>query len=190
LFKPIPCIVNKILIHYLYMGSGHKKQGKIADNNEKKSKVFGKLVRLIQVEAKKCGGDITSSGLAAAIAKANKENMPKENIERAIKKASESNDATPVIYEAYGPGGIGMIITGLTDNNNRTSQEIKHALSKNGCSLGASGSVAWNFTLNTERDWQASSTMKIDQENHQKLETIIELLRENDDVQEVYHNAA
>lgn len=171
------------------MGSSHKKQGKIADNNAKKAKIFSKLVRLIQVEAKKSNGDVNSAGLSAAIKKAYKENMPKDNVERAIKKASDAGDATAVMYEAYGPGGIGIIITGLTDNNNRTSQEIKHALSKNGGSLGASGSVSWNFTQNTERDWVANSTTEIDEETTEKLSLLIESLEELDDVQDIYHNA-
>ena len=174
--------------------SGHNKWSKIkhkkAATDSQKSKIFGKLVRLIQVEAKKSGGDVNSPGLAAAIAKANKENMPKDNIERAIKKASESGDTTAVMYEAYGPGGVGIIVTGLTDNNNRTSSEIKHTLSKMNGSLGTSGSVAWNFSQDTERNWIPNTTIEIDEETGEKLESLIEALEENDDVQDVYHNAA
>ncbi len=172
------------------MGSSHKKQGKIADNNVKKSKIFSKLVRLIQVEAKISNGDIHAGGLKAAMEKARKENMPKENIDRAIKKASEAGDTSAVMYEAYGPSGVGIIITGLTDNNNRTSQDVKHALSKNGGSLGSSGSVAWNFKQNADRDWEPNTMVEIDQESRETLETIIESLEDNDDVQDVYHNAA
>lgn len=171
------------------MGSSHKKQGKIADNNAKKAKVFSKLVRLIQVEAKKSGGDINSAGLSAAIKKAYKENMPKDNVERAIKKASEAGDTTPVMYEAYGPAGVGMIITGLTDNTNRTNQEVKTILTKNGGSLGTQGSVAWNFTQDENRDWIANTPMEIDAASKEILDTIIELLGENDDVQDIYHAA-
>jgi len=171
------------------MGSSHKKQGKIADNNAKKSKIFTKLVRLIQVEAKKANGDVNSTGLASAIKKAYKENMPKDTVERAIKKASEVGDTTPLLYEAYGPRGIGMIITGLTDNTNRTSQEVKSILSKNGGSLGAQGSVAWNFTQNEERDWIPNTTVPADEETKTMLNELIEILNENDDVQDVYHNA-
>jgi len=171
------------------MGSSHKKQGKIADNNAKKSKLFGKLVRLISVEAKKCGGDVNSAGLKAAIEKAKKQSVPNDTIDRAVKKASEVADASTVMYEAYGPSGVGMIITGLTDNNNRTSQEIKNALTKNGGSLGASGSVAWNFAQNAERDWVPNTHIELDAENQEILETLIEALDELDDVQDIYHNA-
>ena len=171
------------------MGSSHKKQGKIADNNAKKAKIFSKLVRLIQVEAKKSGGDVNSAGLSSAIKKAYKENMPKDNIERAIKKASDVGDTVEVIYEAYGPGGIGIIITGLTDNTNRTNQDVKTIITKNGGSMGAQGSVAWNFTLDEHRDWVANIPMDIDENSREILQTIIELLDENDDVQNIYHSA-
>lgn len=170
------------------MGSSHKKQGKIADNNAKKSKAFGKLVRLIQVEAKLCNGDINSAGLKTAVEKARKASVPKDTIDRAIKKANEVGDTTAVMYEAYGPAGIGMIITGLTDNNNRTSQEIKHALSKHGGSLGSQGSVAWNFSQNTERDWIPNSTMETSNEDSEKLDILIDALEEIDDVQDIYTN--
>ncbi len=172
------------------MGSSHKKQGKIADNNAKKAKIFSKLVRLIQVEAKKANGDVNAAGLSAAIKKAYKENMPKNNVERAIKKASEAGDTTEVMYEAYGPAGIGMIITGLTDNTNRTNQEIKSTLTKNHGSLGSSGSVAWNFTQDESRDWIPNTTMPLDDENRALLETLIHALDELDDTQDIYHNAA
>lgn len=169
------------------MGSTHKKLGKMADNNEKKSKVFSNLVKLIQMEAKKAGGNTSSPGLKAAIEKAKKENMPSDNIERAIKKASEGGaNLEPVMFEAYGPGGIGIIITALTDNNNRTNQEIKHILSKNGASLGSPGSVAWNFSKNEEGEWVPNNTLSIEGDDAEKLGTIIDTLEAQDDVQNVY----
>ena len=170
------------------MGSSHKKQGKIAENNAKKAKIFSKLVRLIQVEAKKANGNTDSPGLKAAIEKARKENMPSDNIERAIKKASESGDTTEVLYEAYGPGGVGLIITGLTDNTNRTGQDVKHILSKNGGSLGAQGSVSWNFTRDKNYDWIPNTTISVDEESLAQTRELIELLEDHDDVQNVYTN--
>jgi YebC/PmpR family DNA-binding regulatory protein len=172
--------------------SGHNKWSKIkhkkAATDAAKSREFGKLVRFIQVEAKKAGGDVQSAGLANAIAKALKANMPKDNIERAIKKANESGDSQSVLYEAYGPGGAGMIITGLTDNTNRTNSEIKHILTKNNGSLGTPGSVSWNFTKNEEQDWIPNSTIDISEEDAEKLENLMELLEEHDDVQDIYVN--
>lgn len=170
------------------MGSSHKKQGKIAENNAKKSKIFSKLVRLIQVEAKISNGDVNSPGLKTAIEKARKENMPKDNIERAIKKANDAGDASVVMYEAYGPAGVGIIITGLTDNNNRTSQEIKSILTKNGGSLGAQGSVAWNFSKQGDQSWTPNTTTTVSDQEREDINKLIELLEENDDVQDIYTN--
>ncbi|MEK7175456.1 MAG: YebC/PmpR family DNA-binding transcriptional regulator, partial [Patescibacteria group bacterium] len=115
--------------------SGHSKWSTIKHKKEltdaKKSKIFSKLVRFISVEAKLAGGK-ESPGLRAAIEKAKKVNMPAENIERAIKKANESSaNMENISYEAYGPGGVGIIIETLTDNKNRTAQDIKFILSKN-----------------------------------------------------------
>ncbi len=175
--------------------SGHNKWSKIkhkkAATDAKKSAIFGKIVRLIQVAAKACNGDINSPELKMALEKAKQANMPKDNIDRAIKKASESGDVSPVMFEAYGPAGIGILITGLTDNNNRTSQEIKHTLSKAGASLGAQGSVAWNFTKNLETgDWEPNTTMDIEDNDLEKLSDIVDAIEENEDVQDVYTNAA
>jgi len=173
--------------------SGHNKWSKIkhkkAATDAQKSKIFGKMVRLIQVEAKKSNGDVNSPGLKLAIDKANKANMPKDNIDRAIKKASESGDQHEVMFEAYGPAGIGMIITGLTDNNNRTNQEVKHALSKNGASLGSPGSVAWNFTQNEDRDWTPNTTIEASDDDLENLSRIVEAIEDLEDIQDVYTNA-
>lgn len=173
--------------------AGHSKWSKIkrqkAATDAKKSKIFSNLVKLLQMEAKKSGGNTNSPGLRAAIEKAKKENMPSENIERAIKKASESKELSPVLFEGYGPGGVAMVITALTDNNNRTNQEIKHILSKNGASMGGPGSVTWNFTKNEEGEWIPNMTTEISDEDLEKLDKIVEALEENEDVQDVYTNA-
>src|SRR4051812_1207617 len=113
--------------------SGHNKFSKIkhvkAKNDAQKSKVFTKYVRLITVEAKKSGGNVNSPGLATAIEKARKENMPNDTIDRAIKKATESSAAMESFtYESYGPGGVALLIDVLTDNKNKAAQEIKAIL--------------------------------------------------------------
>ena len=112
--------------------SGHNKWSQIKHKkgitDAKKSKMFSKLVRFISVEAKLSGGK-DSPGLRTAIEKAKKVNMPSENIERAIKKASDSSaQMDSITYETYGPGGVGIIIETLTDSRNRTAQDIKHIL--------------------------------------------------------------
>ncbi len=160
----------------------------MANNNEKKSKVFGKLARLISMEAKKAGGNPSSAGLKAAIEKARKENMPSDNIERAIKK-TDGAEMTPVVFEAYGPGGVGMIITALTDNNNRTAQEMRHLLDLHGTSLGGVGSVSWNFTKSNDGVWTPNMKTELGEEDLAKLAELIETLEDQDDVQDIYTSA-
>ena len=174
--------------------AGHNKWSKIkhkkAATDAKKSKIFGKLVRLIQVEAKKADGDREAPGLRMAIDKARKENMPNDNIERAIKKASEAGDTQEVIFECYGPGGVGIIIEALTDNNNRTSAEIKHILSKHGTALAGPGAVSWAFARNPEtREWEPNQTLALSPDDETKLENLLEAIDDQDDVQELYTNA-
>jgi YebC/PmpR family DNA-binding regulatory protein len=174
--------------------SGHNKWSKIkhkkAASDAKKSNIYSKLVKLIQVESKAAKGNVDSPGLRAAIEKAKAENMPKENIERAIKKGASNDSAAmeQVVYEAYGPGGCALIIEGLTDNKNRTAQEVKHVLTKNGLQLAAPGSASWAFTK-TADGWDAQTTTQISPEDGEKLEKILEQLDDLDDVQDVYTNA-
>lgn len=176
--------------------SGHNKWSKIknkkAVTDAQKSKVFGKLVRFIAVESKKAKGDINSPGLRAAIEKAKAENVPSDNIERAIKKGigSEGGEMEQITYESYGPGGCALIIEALTENRNKAAQEIKHILSKNGFELAVPGSAAWAFKKQPgESEWIPQSTMQISQEDGEKLSLLIEELEENDEVQEVFTNA-
>ncbi len=136
--------------------SGHNKYSKIkhqkAKTDAQKSKTFSKLVRFITVEAKKAGGNLKSPGLAAAIEKAKKENMPNDTIDRAVKKGATDNSTAmeSVTYESYGPGGCAIIIEGLTDNRNKAAQDIKHILSRNGFELAAPGSASWAFQKTIE----------------------------------------
>jgi YebC/PmpR family DNA-binding regulatory protein len=174
--------------------SGHNKFSKIkhlkAKNDAQKSKQFGKLVRLISVEAKAAKGNISSPGLAAAIEKARAENMPNDTIERAIKKAATDNSASmeSVIYEAYGPGGIAILISALTDNRNKTAQEIKHILSLNGVELANPGSASWAFQK-THEGWQPTTTMPLEDADIETLSKLVEDLENNEDVQDVFTNA-
>ena len=176
--------------------AGHNKWAQIkhkkAITDVKKSKIFSKLVRFIAVEARLSGGK-DSPGLRAAIEKARKVNMPADNIERAIKKASDGGiQMESIAYEAYGPGGVGIIIETLTNNKNRTAQEIKHILSINGTALGAIGSVVWAFKKEISPEglvWLPTSTISLLDEDLGLLEKLVEELEENDDVQEVFTNA-
>jgi len=173
--------------------SGHNKWSKIKRKKEvsdaQKSKVFSKLVKLIQAESKKVAGDINSPALRAVVEKAKKENMPKDNIEKALKKGASGEGANleSVTYEVYGPGGVGIVVEALTDNRNRTGAEIKHILSKNGLGLSAPGSVSWAYDK-IGSDWKPKNFVEIDEEDGQKLELIVEALEEQEDVQEVFIN--
>jgi YebC/PmpR family DNA-binding regulatory protein len=117
--------------------------------DKKRAKVFTRLTREIQVAAKTGGEDPASNpALRTAIAAARKENMPKDNIDRAIKKGSGGGDDSnweEVRYEGYGPGGVAMIVDALTDNRNRTASEVRAAFSKFGGNLGETNSVSFMF---------------------------------------------
>ena len=174
--------------------AGHNKWSKIkhkkAAGDAQKSRIFGKLSRLISSEAKKAKGDRNAPGLRAAIEKAKRANMPGDNIERAIKKGEGGETASmeAVIYEAYGPGGAALMIEGLTDNRNRAAAEVKHALAKHGFSLAEPGSASWAFEK-TDEGYKAATLCSLDESDKEKLSSLIESLEELEDVQEVFTNA-
>lgn len=174
--------------------SGHNKWSKIkhkkAVTDAVKSRVFSKHSALIAMESRKAGGDVNSPGLAAAIERAKKDSMPKDNIDRAVTKGSGAGGATleEVLFEAFGPGGTAMIITAVTDNNNRTSQEIKHAFSKAGFQLGAQGTAMWAFTKTAE-GYRPNTPTELSDTDGEKLADLIELLEEQEDVQDIYSSA-
>lgn len=175
--------------------SGHNKWSKIknkkAVTDAYKAKVFSKLVRFITVESKKAKGDVNSPGLRTAIEKAKAENVPNDNIERAVKKGvgGEAGAMEQITYEAYGPGGCALIIEALTENRNKAAQEIKHVLSKNGYELAVPGSASWAFTKSTDGIWSPNMKVQINEDDGEKLQILLEDLEDNDEVQEVYTNA-
>ena len=133
--------------------SGHSKWSTIkrkkAAVDAKRGKLFTKLIKEITIAARQGGGDPEANPrLRLAIDNAKSANMPAENIERAIKKATgelEGVEYTELTYEGYGPGGVALFIEAMTDNKNRTVAEVRHLLNKHGGSLGENGSVAWMF---------------------------------------------
>lgn len=133
--------------------SGHSKWSKIkwqkASSDAKKGKIFSKMARLITVAAKEKGADPeTNPKLRLAIEKARQANMPKENIERAVKKGAGQEQGASLeefTYEAYGPEGLALILEGITDNKNRTLGEIKNILSRHQGKLANPGSVTYLF---------------------------------------------
>ena len=133
--------------------AGHSKwstiKNKKGKEDAKRGKVFTKLARYIMVAAKEGGGDPDyNPSLKAAIDKAKAENMPNDNIERAVKKGTGEAGADifeEISYEGYGPSGTAVIVNCLTDNRNRTASDVRHAFDKYGGNLGQSGSVSFMF---------------------------------------------
>jgi YebC/PmpR family DNA-binding regulatory protein len=134
--------------------AGHSKWANIrfrkGAQDVKRGKIFTKLIREITIAARTGGADLVSNPrLRLAVDKAKAQSMPKDNIDRAIKRGSGALDGDnydEVRYEGYGPKGIAVMVDCLTDNRNRTVAEVRHAFSKFGGNLGADGSVGYLFT--------------------------------------------
>ena len=135
--------------------SGHSKWATIKHKkgalDAKRGKIFTRLIKEITISAKQGGGDPDGNPrLRGAIAAAKAENMPADNIKRAIQRGTgelEGVSYEEITYEGYGPGGVALIVDVLTDNKNRAASEIRHAFSKNGGNLGESNSVSWMLIL-------------------------------------------
>jgi YebC/PmpR family DNA-binding regulatory protein len=174
--------------------SGHNKWSKIkrkkAALDDVKSRTFSKHSKLITVESKRAEGDTSLPSLAAVIDRAKKDSMPKDNIDRAVAKGIESGAATllEVMFEGFGPGGTAILITALTDNNNRTFQDVRLIFSKAGLSLGAPGSAVWAFSKHGSV-YVPTSSADLNDTDGEALANLIEALEENDDVQEVFTSA-
>ncbi len=133
--------------------SGHSKWSTIKHKKGRadaaRGKLFTKLIRELVVAAREGGGDIDGNArLRAAVLSARANNMPKDTIDRAVKRGAgnlEGEQYEAVSYEGYGPGGVAFFVEALTSNRNRAVAEVRHALAKNGGNLGTDGSVAWMF---------------------------------------------
>ncbi len=175
--------------------SGHNKWSQIQRQkgvtDGAKSRAFSRFSRLITIEAKKAAGNLSAPGLVTAIERAKAINMPKDSIERAVVKGN-SKDASSleqVTYEFYGPGGVALIVDALTDNKNRTTQEVKHLLTKNGYELGTPGSALWAFTKSPAGVFSPNEPLvDVGGDDEVKLGEILTLLDEHEDVQQVYTN--
>jgi len=133
--------------------SGHSKWSTIkrkkGANDAKRGKIFTKLIKEITIAARMGGGDPEGNPrLRSAVTAAKGENMPKENIDRAIKKGTGDLDGAvyeEILYEGYGPGGVAVLVETMTDNKNRTVADIRHFFAKSGGNLGESGCVGYMF---------------------------------------------
>jgi YebC/PmpR family DNA-binding regulatory protein len=149
--------------------SGHSKWSSIkhkkAATDAKRGKIFTKLIKEITVAARMGGGDLDANPrLRTAILAAKSENMPKDNIERAIKKGTgelEGVNYEESIYEGYGPGGAAILIESLSDNKNRTVADIRYIFSKSGGNMGENGCVAWMFD---QKGYIAVESKAVDEE--------------------------
>lgn len=171
--------------------AGHNKFSKIkykkAATDKLKAKNFSKVVKMIQIAARKGSIDpAMNPELRLALEKAKEVNMPKDNINRILEKASNTSGQV-IMYEGFGPEGVGLLIKTYTDNPNRTVADLRHILSKNGGTLGASGSVIWMFEeIIREQDYKVSIPTEITDEAKEKVEDLVEILEELDDVEEIW----
>lgn len=158
--------------------SGHSKWTQIkrkkSATDEKRGRMFSKLLRAIEVAAREGGPNIEGNmTLASAVQKARDYSVPMDNIERAIKRAAGETGAAQyqeVTYEGYGPAGVAILVEAVTDNRNRTGQEVRHTFSRMGGTLGDPGSVAWMFS----RKGLIVVEKKLALEEEQLLETILD----------------
>lgn len=237
--------------------AGHSKWNNIKERkgaqDKKRGKLFQKLVKEIYVAAKAGGPDTeTNPALRLAIDKAKSNNMPNDNVDRAVKRATDSSDSAnyhEVIYEGYGPNGVAVLVETLTDNTNRTGTNVRVAFDRNHGNLGAKGSVSYMFDrkgyiaieregLDVDEDMMLMSVLEagaedletsdevfeiyteasdftavrdelekeytlanaeltmlpslyvtVDEETNEKLLELIDALEDDDDVNDVYHNA-
>lgn len=176
--------------------SGHSKWAQIkrakGTNDAARGRLFTKLGKEIHVAVKQGGPDINSNPrLATVIAKAKQVNMPNENIQRSIKAASSDSSKTNydfMVYEGYGPAGIAVLVHALTDNKNRTAGAVRAAFEKCGGSLGVSGAVSYLF-VEIDGEYIPEFTVPVPEDKEPAFEKLLDMLEENDDVQEVSHNA-
>lgn len=175
--------------------AGHNKWSKIkhkkAGTDAQKSKVFGKMAKLLTTESKRCGGNRNDPGLKTAIERAKTVNMPSQNIDRAIERGStqDADSMQNITYEMYGPGGCAVLIHTLTDNRNRTTAEIRHIITKNGFTIGEQGSASWIF-VKQDGTTTPTTTVNLSDEDTRNLEKLLNELNEQEDTQEIHTNKA
>ncbi len=178
--------------HSHWSGIKHKKG--IAD--QKRGQMFSKLLSAITAAARAEQNPEFNPRLRTAIQKAREVNVPSENIERAIKRAKESDTVLEeLMLETYGPAGTALLIETITDNKNRTIPEIKKILNEQGAKWAEPGSVRWAFSAEGgsasggEPHWKPKFPQTLSEEDANKLNILIEALEDHDDVQKVYTNA-
>lgn len=170
--------------------SGHSKWSQIKHRkgiaDQKKGQVFSKLANKITIAVKHGVDPANNYRLQSAIDEARAANVPKENIDRAIKRATEKDSANieEIILQAMGPAGIAVVIEAITDNKNRTINEIRHILAEHEFKMVPEGSLSWAF----EPNWVPVSPIEPETEAKEKLDKLLLALGENEDVENVHTN--
>lgn len=176
--------------------SGHSRWAQIKHKksltDSKKSKLFSKLLKSITAAAKNDPNPEFNPRLRSAVAAAKNIGVPNDNIEKAVKKSSDSSEKLEdLVAEAYGPGGIAIIIKSITDSKNRTVMEIKNILKDHNSKLVPPGSVLWAFdsvTENNEISWTPKFIQEISEQEKNELEKLLTGLEDLDDVQDIFCN--
>ncbi|MFA5052875.1 MAG: YebC/PmpR family DNA-binding transcriptional regulator [Parcubacteria group bacterium] len=172
--------------------SGHSKWSQIkhkkALTDEKRGKLFTKLLMAVQTAAKDDPNPDFNPRLRTAVLKAKEGNVPQENIERAISRAKDSV-SEDLLIEAYGPSGVALIIKALTDSRNRTVAEIKKLLADNNAKFAEQGSVRWAFNQDEEGNFVPQFRQSVSETDKEKVGALVDELQERDDVMEIYTNA-
>jgi YebC/PmpR family DNA-binding regulatory protein len=172
--------------HSHWAGIKHKKEA----TDQKRGKIFSKLLAAISAAARTESNPDFNPRLRTAIAKAKEASVPQENIDRAVKRASEAGvNLEELIFEAYGPGGAAILIEAVSDNKNRTVQEIKTILRDHNGKWAEAGSVRWAFEPDAQAGWKAKFPQDIKEADQTALAQLVEALEENDAAQNVYTNA-
>lgn len=170
--------------------AGHNKWKQIKHKkaiiDQKRGKAFSKLLRAISVAAKEERNPDFNLRLKSAIEQARGANVPKENIEKALEGASKEESLQEVLLEGYAEEGVALLIKIITDNKNRSVNEIRHILSESGGKIAKPGSVLWLFNKEENQEYSPSFRQEIKKETFEKT---LEKLEENDDVQQIFHNA-
>ena len=174
--------------------SGHNKWSQIKNQKGvtdlKRGRLFSRLLKAISIAAKTEPNPQFNPRLRSSIEKAKENNVPRDNIEKAINKAAEEKNLEDLIIEAYGPEGSQIIIEAVTDNRNRTVSEIKHLLSENEGKIANPGSVLWAFNqpAGGSDGWKAKFPQNISGQGKEKLNSLICAIEEHEDVQKITTN--
>jgi len=156
--------------------------------DQKRGQLFSKLLNAVAIAAKPESNPQFNPQLRTAVEKAREGNVPQENIERAIKRASEDKNLEELVIGAYGPEGTAILIEAITSNKNRTIPEIKKILSDHDAKFAEAENVRWAFD-NINGHWQAKFKQQISEASNNKLNELIEALENHEDVQKIITNS-